>query len=97
MSHSSTTNNALQMSDLSNRQEFEKSQRDMARMQQFGKVMESKAISDGQRNKYTSKLKELRTFFTCAVRCERSSRDRRGRRAQRALQMLNKKKREGEG
>jgi hypothetical protein len=63
MSHSSTTNNALQMSDLSNRQEFEKSQRDMARMQQFGKVMESKAISDGQRNKYTSKLKELRTFL----------------------------------
>lgn len=51
------------MADRSNKQAFDQSQRDVARLQQFGKVMESKAISDGQRNKYTAKLKELRSFL----------------------------------
>jgi hypothetical protein len=68
MLHAFTThkNNELQiadMSDRSNQQAFEQSKRDMARLQEFGKTMESKAISDGQRNKYTAKLKELRTFL----------------------------------
>ena len=63
MPHSSATHNAVQMADRSNQQAFEQSKRDVARLQQFGKTMESKAISDGQRNKYTTKLKELRTFL----------------------------------
>jgi hypothetical protein len=66
MLHSFTAHNKLQidkMADRSNKQAFDQSQRDVARLQQFGKVMESKAISDGQRNKYTAKLKELRSFL----------------------------------
>ena len=63
MPHSSATHNTLQMADRSNQQAFEQSKRDVARLQQIGKTLESKAISDGQRNKYTTKLKELRTFL----------------------------------